>query len=192
MLAWFVVFRLLRTNLKWAPFIRCAPDATGNAEYPQYRLRLDNRRGWRSAFDVEIFVRYSATHVSEMRPSIRTYMNIPSTNQRVPVIGPNGNNIIVVLLLDDLPDRYEQRVRDTHLWGKLRESRAGLRELFDSVGQDSYIEVFAWAYDSFSGARRMHRRRYSAGQVDYEGRKWPRPVRHRFPLGRRRPTETLR
>jgi len=146
-IGWWFLFHILSPNLKFSALI----SKMGDNQYTKYRVRIKNN-GRRAAIDLNIIVRLQIQGLVSGNPKMRKQINLTIAGEKIPFISKQKYRIIRILpnKTDTFSDIiYPQNIREKHSQGKL-----SLEDVM-SIGTDNFFQIHIFAFDSFSGSRKM-------------------------------------
>ncbi len=173
-LVWWVLFHWLDPNIQFSPQLSGVPRARTELDQSEYRYRVKlENSGRRRAIDIEIMARL---RVKGLRtPEIWNILYVPlrsngEVSHRIPFMDPAkagvvANRKIVFLHLNSsetLPhwSIFPEEIREK------AESRELLLEEILSIGSKGDLQFYAYAYDNFSGSRKLFvSKRYTVDDV---------------------------
>jgi hypothetical protein len=171
---WWVLFHWLDPDIQFSPQLSKVPRARTELDKAQfrYRVKLENS-GRRRAIDIEIMARLRVKGLKT--PQIWNILYVPlrsngDVSHRIPFMDPAktgvvANRKIIFLHLnssDTLPhwSIFPEEIRQR------AENRELLLEELLSIGSKADLQFYAYAYDSFSGTRKLFvSKRYTAEDI---------------------------
>lgn len=115
-----------------------------------YRIKFVNLSR-RRAIDVTTIARVA---IRGLHYNNLYWISIPTLPNHTPIIGRNGNNRIVRLLISDILS-VNLEFLPSHI-KKAASSRILTLEHLLNLGTDAYLRLYVTAYDEFSGARKFY------------------------------------
>lgn len=154
--AWWIVFHGIIPKLEFSEHISKTLDERSDG-FPTYRIKIRNC-GRRDILDVQLFARIYVTGLNLHSPSTRRIVLIPLGIAHWPILEVKGGAKLTALL-------SEKAVALTESWypESVRAMAAsGTMKLEDilSLGESAQLQIAAFAYDAFSGTRKVFVSKY--------------------------------
>lgn len=144
---WWFLFHVLSPNLKFSALI----SKMGTGKYTKYRLRIKNN-GQRAAIDLNIIVRLQVQGLIPENPKMRKQINLAIAGEKIPFISKKKYRIIRILPNDT--DAFNDIIYPDYIREKYSQGNLSLEDVL-SIGTDNFFQVHVFAFDSFSGSRKM-------------------------------------
>lgn len=153
-IVWLAVTHLIVPSIAFFPDItRTVSDETPSGY--KYRVRFQNR-GHRAILDLELFACLRIQGLAINEPSTWRAIYIPVDDPRIPRVlshRKSGKRLAVQLLVHSLSDSARACL-PAELQTKTKDGTLRLEDIM-AVGKNARLQVFAFGYDSFSGARKV-------------------------------------
>lgn len=162
--SWWILAHYVVPSIHFSPSISKRPRVSTERDAAPfgYRIKLENR-GRRSVIDLELIVRLRINWPPDYLPSTWTIFNVPLSESggdtyRIPRILPvsKGKHVrtTVRLHINDIDEFRDKPFYPEPIRFKAKE-RALLLEDILSLGPQPTLQVLAFGYDEFSGARKL-------------------------------------
>jgi len=149
-LGWWVLFHVLVPDLRFSTIISKIPHNDTGAGH-RYRIRIKNT-GKRAAIDLEIVARLQIQGVHDKTPNIWKQVNLEIAGKKIPFIGKEATRVI--RLLPEKTDEFQNEFYPKEIKQKASERSLTLEDVM-SIGNDAFLQIYVFAFDEFSGSRKM-------------------------------------
>ena len=154
LLAWWILFHRIVPVIRFSPSISKTETDDNESGY-RYRFKLENA-GSRTILDVELFAKLRIRGLHPSYPNNWEVIYIPLERDRIPKIRPVKKSCIRVIfrLYIDKIDEFNKPIYPEHLRQKCKENSILLEDIM-LLGIDRTLQILAFGYDEFSGARKV-------------------------------------
>ena len=152
--AWYVLFHVISPHVEFLPSV-FKSHTSENPSGWKYRVKLRNT-GNRAIVDMEIVAKVRIRGLSHQRPNFWRAVYVPIDDSRIPKVPSHrgtSKRFVIILHLCEINDSARSAL-PLELQSKCENGELCLEDLL-SLGSEAILQVFAFAYDSFSGARRL-------------------------------------
>lgn len=154
LVAWYILFHVIAPMVEFFPSVFKARTRETPSGW-KYRVKFRNT-GTRDALDLELVAKVRICGLSKQHPSAWRAIYLPVDDPRIPKVRSHrGTSKRMVVLVDPcaIPDSTKTAL-PPELRLQCENGTLGLEDLL-SLGSQATFQVFAFAYDAFSGARRL-------------------------------------
>jgi hypothetical protein len=149
-LGWWVLFHLLVPDLRFSTIISKIPHNEKESGH-RYRIRIKNI-GKRAAIDLEVVARLQIQGIHDRTPYIWKQINLKIAGEKIPFVSKNATRVI--RLLPEETTEFNSSFYPEEINEKYRNGTLTLEDLF-KTGKDAYLQINVFAFDEFSGSRKM-------------------------------------
>ena len=147
-IGWWILFRCYIPNLSFSSIISKIEEDNSRA---RYRIRILNK-GRRKAIDLEIIARLQVRGILKETPKVWKQVNLKIAGEKIPYIEKDEARII--RLLPEKTIDFREMVFPEEIREKAWSEKLTLEDLF-RCGEESFLQIHVFAYDEFSGSRKM-------------------------------------
>jgi hypothetical protein len=153
-LLWYYLNKIKVPVIEFKPSIFKSPTAENLCGW-KYRAKFRNEGG-RAALDLEIVAKLRIRGLYPSRPERWHAIYVPIEDPRIPKVDSNRKTrkVLSVLLLPNDISESARSILPENLQEKCNLGTLCLEDLLSS-GSESKLQIFAFGYDEFSGARKL-------------------------------------
>lgn len=158
LIAWWILFHCIIPRIHFSSSISKTPTQDDKSGY-RYRFKLENA-GRRSIIDVELMARLRIKGLLADYPNNWEVINIPlganGRRYKIPRILPIRRRRVryIMRLYVNRVDEFREPIYPEHIRRKAEKQSLLLEDIL-SLGSQATLQIHAFGYDEFSGARKL-------------------------------------
>ncbi|NTU49889.1 MAG: hypothetical protein HGA87_03200 [Desulfobulbaceae bacterium] len=154
LVAWYILFHVIAPTVEFFPSVFKSRTRKSRCGW-NYRVKFRNT-GTRDIVDLELVAKVRIRGLSQQRPSFWNAIYLPVDDSRIPKVRSHrgtSKRFVILVHPSEISDSAKSAL-PTELQSKCENGTLSLEDLLN-LGSQATFQVFAFAYDSFSGSRRL-------------------------------------
>ena len=149
LLAWYILYHLIIPKIVFASGISKVQSKISSNGYT-YKVKLLNT-GKRDVIDIDIYVKYKVKGLTNKK-NIWNTVELEKRFDKLTYFAKGENRILPIF--PEKTKRFAEPIFPIEIATKFRNEELMLDDIL-SLGSDSFIRVYLFGYDKFSGSRRL-------------------------------------